>query len=188
MRPFRCRRASQPLFKALSKVWYSLEEEAEQLKILHNIMLNLQPFKASQAKLFPADRLDALLKDRQVKTDEQRADESSGTSRSTFGPPPLSEWLLIFVRLFLASRARRSCRDEGAGVAAARDHGPIRRAAAGVQRLLRLHIRDQGWASSPRSSPRRASVSRKESGLEDGNINVYLFSLVLLQGIRTLAF
>lgn len=69
----------QPLFKALSKVWYSLEEEAEQLKILHNIMLNLQPFKASQAKLFTAELLDTLLKDSQVKTDEQRANETSGT-------------------------------------------------------------------------------------------------------------
>lgn len=68
----------QPLFKALSKVWYGLEEEAEQLKILHNIMLNLQPFKASQAKLFPADYLDGLLKDSEVKTDEKRAMESSG--------------------------------------------------------------------------------------------------------------
>lgn len=68
----------QPLFKALSKVWYGLEEEAEQLKILHNIMLNLQPFKASQAKLFPADYLDGLLKDSEVKADEKRAMESSG--------------------------------------------------------------------------------------------------------------
>lgn len=71
----------QPLFKALSKVWYGLEEEAEQLKILHNIMLNLQPFKASQAKLFPADYLDGLLKDSEVKTDEKRAMESSGIGR-----------------------------------------------------------------------------------------------------------
>lgn len=61
-------------------MWYSLEEEAEQLKILHNIMLNLQPFKASQAKLFTADLLDNWLKDSQVKTDEQRASETSGTS------------------------------------------------------------------------------------------------------------
>lgn len=68
----------QPLFKALSKVWYGLEEEAEQLKILHNIMLNLQPFKASQAKLFPADYLDGVLRDSEVKTDEKRAMESSG--------------------------------------------------------------------------------------------------------------
>lgn len=60
-------------------MWYSLEEEAEQLKILHNIMLNLQPFKASQARLFTADLLDTLLKDSQVKTDQQRANETSGT-------------------------------------------------------------------------------------------------------------
>lgn len=60
-------------------MWYSLEEEAEQLKILHNIMLNLQPFKASQAKLFTANLLDTLVKDCPVKTDEQRASETSGT-------------------------------------------------------------------------------------------------------------
>lgn len=61
-------------------MWYSLEEEAEQLKVLHNIMLNLLPFKASQAKLFTADLLDTWLKDTQVKTDEQRANKTSGAS------------------------------------------------------------------------------------------------------------
>lgn len=78
------KRSRQPLFKALSKVWYSLEEEAEQLKILHNIMLNLQPFKASQARLFPAEKLDPLLRGSAVKTDEQRAHETSGGARRPF--------------------------------------------------------------------------------------------------------
>ncbi|XP_075869127.1 cilia- and flagella-associated protein 206 [Nelusetta ayraudi] len=82
-----------PLFKALSKVWYSLEEEAEQLKILHNIMLNLQPFKASQAKLFTANPLDTLVKDCQVKTDEQRASETSA-ERIVPAEMKTQEWLL----------------------------------------------------------------------------------------------
>lgn len=86
-------------------MWYSLEEEAEQLKILHNIMLNLQPFKASQAKVFTANPLDTLVKDCQVKTDEQRASETSGTGwcrRFTlvFFPYLCSpDWPLIFPRL-----------------------------------------------------------------------------------------
>lgn len=87
-------------------MWYSLEEEAEQLKILHNIMLNLQPFKASQAKLFAANPLDSLVKDCQVKTDEQRASETSGTGwcrRFTlvffFSNLCSPDWLFIFPRL-----------------------------------------------------------------------------------------
>lgn len=77
-------------------MWYSLEEEAEQLKILHNIMLNLQPFKASQAKLFTADLLDTLLKNSQVKTDEQRASETSGTGWCRPFTLVFPDWLLIF--------------------------------------------------------------------------------------------
>lgn len=68
----------QPLFKALSKLWSGLQEEAEQLKVLNNIMLNLQPFIFSQAKLFSAAYLDGLLEVSEVKTDEQRMAESSG--------------------------------------------------------------------------------------------------------------
>lgn len=113
-------------------MWYSLEEEAEQLKILHNIMLNLQPFKASQAKLFTANLLDTLVKDCQVKTDEQRASETSGTGRRrrfTLVFFPLSLFSMIdsefFPRVCPPSRAHRPWRDEDAGVAAARDHGQI---------------------------------------------------------------
>lgn len=68
----------QPLFKALSKLWSGLQEEAERQKNLNNVMLNLQPFVASQAKLFPAAYLDGLLEVSEVKTDEQRMTESSG--------------------------------------------------------------------------------------------------------------
>lgn len=68
----------QPLFKALSDLWCGLQEEAELLKILHNIMLNLQPFTVSQAELFPAAYLDGLLEGSEVKTDEDRMSQLSG--------------------------------------------------------------------------------------------------------------
>lgn len=69
----------QPLFKTLSSLWCELQEEAELMKILHNIMLNLQPFVVSQDDLSPAVDLDSLLKDCEVKTDEERMGQSSGT-------------------------------------------------------------------------------------------------------------
>lgn len=68
----------QPLFKTLSDLWCGLQEEAELLKILHNIMLNLQPFTTSQVELFPAAYLDSLLKGSEVKTDEDRITQLSG--------------------------------------------------------------------------------------------------------------
>lgn len=70
----------QPLFTALSKLWSGLQDEAELLKILNNIRLNLQPFITSQAELFSEDYLDGLLGGAEVKTDEQRMMGSSGTA------------------------------------------------------------------------------------------------------------
>lgn len=69
----------QPLFKALADLWCGLQEEAELLKILHNIMLSLQPFTVSQAQLFPAAYLDGLLEGSEVKTDQDRRSQPSGT-------------------------------------------------------------------------------------------------------------
>lgn len=69
----------QPLFKELSHLWCGLQEEAELLKILHNILLNLQPFIVSQAEIFPAAYLDGLLEDSEVKTDKDRMSQVSGT-------------------------------------------------------------------------------------------------------------
>ncbi|XP_044025589.1 cilia- and flagella-associated protein 206 [Siniperca chuatsi] len=66
-----------PLFKALSKLRSGLQDEAELLNILNNIMLNLQPFVASQAKIFSEAYLDSLLEASEVKTDKQRMTESS---------------------------------------------------------------------------------------------------------------
>uniref|UniRef100_H3DPD6 Cilia- and flagella-associated protein 206 n=1 Tax=Tetraodon nigroviridis TaxID=99883 RepID=H3DPD6_TETNG len=66
-----------PLFKALADLWCGLREEAELLKVLHTIMLNLQPFTVAQAELFPAEYLDGLLEGSEVKTDQDRLSQPS---------------------------------------------------------------------------------------------------------------
>lgn len=63
----------------MSTLWCGLQEEAELMRILHNIMLNLQPFIVSQAERFPAVYLDSLLEESEVKTDEERMSQLSGT-------------------------------------------------------------------------------------------------------------
>lgn len=73
----------QPLFKSISKLWSGLQDEGELLNILSNIALNLQPFVASQAKIFSEAPLDVLLEASEVKTDEQRMAESSGMEAVT---------------------------------------------------------------------------------------------------------
>ncbi|KAM9338822.1 cilia- and flagella-associated protein 206 [Symphorus nematophorus] len=82
-----------PLFKALSKLWSQLQDEAELLNILNNIRLNLQPFIASQAKIFSEAFLDGLLEASEVKTDEQRMMESSD-ERIVPAEMKTQEWLL----------------------------------------------------------------------------------------------
>ncbi|XP_054475022.1 cilia- and flagella-associated protein 206 [Anoplopoma fimbria] len=82
-----------PLFKSLSKLWSGLQDEAELLNILNNIMLNLQPFVASQAKIFSEAFLDGLLEESEVKTDEQRITESSD-ERIVPAEMKTQEWLL----------------------------------------------------------------------------------------------
>ncbi|XP_075940902.1 cilia- and flagella-associated protein 206 [Anarhichas minor] len=82
-----------PLFKSLSQLWSGLQDEAELLNILNNIMHNLQPFVASQAKMFSEAYLDGLLEASEVKTDDQRMTESSDES---IVPAEMKtqEWLL----------------------------------------------------------------------------------------------
>ncbi|XP_074471140.1 cilia- and flagella-associated protein 206 [Sebastes fasciatus] len=82
-----------PLFKSLSKLWCGLQDEAELLNILNNIMHNLQPFVASQANIFSEAYLDGLLEESEVKTDKQRMTESSD---ERIGPAEMKtqEWLL----------------------------------------------------------------------------------------------
>uniref|UniRef100_A0A3B3YJH1 Cilia- and flagella-associated protein 206 n=1 Tax=Poecilia mexicana TaxID=48701 RepID=A0A3B3YJH1_9TELE len=58
-----------PLFKAVTKLWFELQDEAELLHILSNITVGLKPFLVSQAKRFPKAYLDSLLEATEVKTD-----------------------------------------------------------------------------------------------------------------------
>ncbi|KAM9778141.1 cilia- and flagella-associated protein 206 [Syngnathus typhle] len=67
-----------PLFKALSKLWSELQDEAELLNILNNIALRLQFFRISPDNLFPKHPLGKLLEGIEVKTDKQRMDEHMG--------------------------------------------------------------------------------------------------------------
>ncbi|XP_037606565.1 cilia- and flagella-associated protein 206 [Sebastes umbrosus] len=82
-----------PLFKSLSKLWCGLQDEAELLNILNNIMHNLQTFVASQANIFSEAYLDGLLEESEVKTDEQRMTKSSD---ERIGPAEMKtqEWFL----------------------------------------------------------------------------------------------
>ncbi|KAF3702528.1 Cilia- and flagella-associated protein 206 [Channa argus] len=82
-----------PLFKATSKVWSGLQDEAELLNILNNIRLNLQPHLISQAKIFSEAYLDVLLGASVVKSDEQRMTESSD-ERIVLADMTTQEWLL----------------------------------------------------------------------------------------------
>ncbi|KAM9840830.1 cilia- and flagella-associated protein 206 [Aulostomus maculatus] len=82
-----------PLFKALSRVWTGLQDEAELLNICNNIVLNLQPFLTSQAKISPEAYLDNLLSGSEVKTDQQRMNESTD-EHITPAEMKLQEWLL----------------------------------------------------------------------------------------------
>lgn len=68
----------QPLFKALSKLWSGLQDEAELMNVFTNLALNLRPFLDSQAEMFSDMYLDRMLEGSEVKTDEQRLSESSG--------------------------------------------------------------------------------------------------------------
>ncbi|XP_024913794.1 cilia- and flagella-associated protein 206 [Cynoglossus semilaevis] len=87
-----------PLFKALSKVWSELQDEAELLNILGDIALNLQPFLSSQAQVFSEEYLGDLLGGCEVKTDEQRLTETSGESLDWLQPETagFSEMLLQY--------------------------------------------------------------------------------------------
>nr|XP_040016768.1 cilia- and flagella-associated protein 206 [Gasterosteus aculeatus aculeatus] len=82
-----------PLFKSISKLWSGLQDEGELLNVLSNIALNLQPFVASQAKIFSEAPLDVLLEASKVKTDEQRMAESSD-ERIVPAEMPTQQWLL----------------------------------------------------------------------------------------------
>ncbi|XP_061563498.1 cilia- and flagella-associated protein 206-like [Cololabis saira] len=64
-----------PLFKDASKLWSDLQSEAKLLNIFSDIAINLQPFLASQDKIFSEACPDSFLEAAEVKTDEQRLAE-----------------------------------------------------------------------------------------------------------------
>ncbi|XP_068433193.1 cilia- and flagella-associated protein 206 [Clinocottus analis] len=82
-----------PLFKSLSRLWSGLQDEAELLSILGNILRSLRPFVASQAELFPEAYLDGLLQESEVTTDDQRMAASSD-ERIVPAEMQMQEWLL----------------------------------------------------------------------------------------------
>ncbi|XP_061560005.1 cilia- and flagella-associated protein 206 isoform X7 [Phycodurus eques] len=81
-----------PLFKALSKLWSELQDEAELLNIFNNIAFRLQFCLTSQAKIFPKVPLDSLLEGVEVKTDKERMNERSG-ERVDAAQRKQHEWL-----------------------------------------------------------------------------------------------
>nr|XP_057921544.1 cilia- and flagella-associated protein 206 isoform X2 [Doryrhamphus excisus] len=83
-----------PLFKALSKLWSELQDEAELQNIFCNIQLGLQSFLTSQDKIFSNDSLDSLLAGIEVITDKQRMNESS-CERIDPAQMMQNEWLLL---------------------------------------------------------------------------------------------
>ena len=89
----------QPLFKAVATLWRALQDEMVVLSILDGMVTHLQPFLSSQAQLFSAGRLDVLLEGSDVKTDEDRMAESSGTVHL-----PLFNHFLTTGRLFFVLR------------------------------------------------------------------------------------
>lgn len=86
----------QPLFKAVSKKWTELQEEAALLNILSKITLSLKPFISSQSQMFSETYLNDLLEASEVKTDEQRMAETSGTSEinQTTNPSKGDPWAM----------------------------------------------------------------------------------------------
>ncbi|KAJ8397613.1 hypothetical protein AAFF_G00436120 [Aldrovandia affinis] len=67
-----------PHFTALAKIWAGLQDELVLLGVLSNMAANLQPFLAIQSRVLPKEQLDILLEDLEVKSDEQRMNDSSG--------------------------------------------------------------------------------------------------------------
>ena len=69
----------QPHFTALAQYWSGLQDEMVLLSILGNLLINLQPFLTAQSRMFSDVQLENLLEGSEVKSDEQRMTESSGT-------------------------------------------------------------------------------------------------------------
>ncbi|XP_056343794.1 cilia- and flagella-associated protein 206 [Oenanthe melanoleuca] len=68
-----------PLFRELSKLWTSFQDEMLLLRFLTNMANDLQQFVEVQSQLFPEEMLTSLLEGVTVKSDEERIKETMGT-------------------------------------------------------------------------------------------------------------
>lgn len=66
---------------ALAKLWAGLQDEALLLNMLRNVALSLKPFLSAQSQLLEKDQLDQMLEGENVRSDAERAAESSGMRR-----------------------------------------------------------------------------------------------------------
>uniref|UniRef100_A0A8C4RQ69 Cilia- and flagella-associated protein 206 n=1 Tax=Erpetoichthys calabaricus TaxID=27687 RepID=A0A8C4RQ69_ERPCA len=67
-----------PHFIALSHLWSAFQDEMVLLTVFSNIAANLEPFLCLHSQLFPDSTIEQLLEGNEVKTDEQRTEETSG--------------------------------------------------------------------------------------------------------------
>ncbi|KAK2846210.1 hypothetical protein Q7C36_011064 [Tachysurus vachellii] len=82
-----------PQFMALAKLWAGLQDEALLLNMLRNVALSLKPFLSAQSQLLEKDQLDQMLEGESVRSDAERAAESS---EERVDPKEImgSEWIL----------------------------------------------------------------------------------------------
>lgn len=84
-----------PQFISLSHLWTCFQDEMVLLSVLSNILASIEPFTRTQRELFPEDILLPHLEGMEVKNDEQRIQESSGTriNPAEFQDVPKIQWL-----------------------------------------------------------------------------------------------
>ncbi|XP_026786872.3 cilia- and flagella-associated protein 206 [Pangasianodon hypophthalmus] len=66
-----------PHFTALARLWVGLQDEMLLLNMLRSVALSLRPFLSAQSQLLESIQLDQLLQGETVKSDAERAAESS---------------------------------------------------------------------------------------------------------------
>ncbi|NWS13567.1 CF206 protein, partial [Pachyramphus minor] len=81
-----------PLFREVSKLWTSFQDEMLLLSFLTNMTNNLQQFFEIHSQLFPEEVLTSLLEGVTVKSDEERIRETMGT-RVNVSDFKNQEWL-----------------------------------------------------------------------------------------------
>ncbi|XP_060762323.1 cilia- and flagella-associated protein 206-like [Neoarius graeffei] len=97
-----------PHFTALARLWAGLQDEMVLLNMLRSMALSLRPFLSAQSQLLENVQLDQMLRSETVKSDAERAAESS---EERLDPEEMksSEWILPettanFEQLFLQYR------------------------------------------------------------------------------------